>query len=157
MEPLESGAVGRACVAGVCPVRLNVIDADHRYADVDDAAYTLKTSNTGGTRILWKESGTGTKWAMVLLGGSCGTAETPDEITPTFDDETADTATWDIDDPETATDGLTLRVCSRVAYNHEGDKKLYGFYRDLTFNSRGCLAEVTAETRVEIDAAEACS
>jgi hypothetical protein len=157
LEPLESGEVGRACVAGVCQVQLNVIDADHQWADVDDAAYTLRTSNTGGARILWKDTGTGTKWAMVLLGAAGGTAESPDEITPTFDGETADTATWDIDDPETDTDGLTLRICSRVAYNHEGDKKLYGFYRDLTFNSRGCLAEVTAETRVEIDPAGACS
>ena len=51
---------------------------------------------------------------------------------------------------------LDLWVTCRVAYNHSGDKKLYGFVRKLSFDAGGRLVVASAETRVEIDAAEVC-
>ncbi len=69
LEPLASGAIGLGMVSGVAPVQLNVIDADHEFADVKDGdATVLETGDTGMAQILYKESGTGTKWALVRIG-----------------------------------------------------------------------------------------
>ena len=68
LEPTPSGAIGRALASGVCSVKVNVSDADHTHADVNDGqAGSLASSETGAARILWKESGTGLKWAVVAL------------------------------------------------------------------------------------------
>ncbi|HUU90110.1 MAG TPA: hypothetical protein VM238_02750 [Phycisphaerae bacterium] len=69
LEPLKAGAIGLACVQGVCPVKVSVEDEDHPCADVNDGqAGSLKSGVSGAAFILWKESGTGEKWAVVKLG-----------------------------------------------------------------------------------------
>lgn len=56
LEPLRAGAIGRACLSGVCVVRLNVIDESHDFADVEDGCTeNLKTATVGSAFILWKE------------------------------------------------------------------------------------------------------
>lgn len=52
--------------------------------------------------------------------------------------------------------GIELYVTTRVVYNEEGDKTLYGFKRMLTFDERGHLKAVTPEIRYTIDAAVPC-
>jgi len=68
-EPIPSGAIGQAMIAGVTAARVNFTDADHGYAEVADgvSAY-LASGATGSAKVLWKEAGTGTLWAIVLLG-----------------------------------------------------------------------------------------
>jgi len=77
LEPLAAGSIGRGCVSGVCPVRLNVTDAaedDYEFADVkDDDATQLQSAKVGSGRILYRESGTGTKWAVVRLSNAPAT------------------------------------------------------------------------------------
>ena len=69
LEPLADGEIGRACVDGVCPARIDVQDADDRFADVKDAdAASLLGGAFGAASILWKEDGTGVKWAVVRIG-----------------------------------------------------------------------------------------
>jgi len=69
LEPLRAARLGRAVVTGPTPVQIDVTDEDHGWADVKDGDATqLASAHTGSARILWKESGTGTKWAVVLLG-----------------------------------------------------------------------------------------
>ncbi len=72
-EPIPAGKFGRAMILGVSPVQLDVGDEDHEYAGpaVDDSA-KLATAGSGVARILWKETGTGTKWGVVQfpLGGA---------------------------------------------------------------------------------------
>jgi hypothetical protein len=157
-EPIKNSLIGRAWAFGVCPVKVDVGDAAHRFADVADGVCTsLKSGGTGGATILWKESGTGLKWALVRFDCAPGTAEDPAVLEPEdFEQETAATDEWDITDPPAGKDGVTVRVQTRTAYNDAGDQKLYAFYRDLTFDSRGCLVAATGETRVEIDAPEDC-
>ena len=75
----------------------------------------------------------------------------------TFETEAADAKTWDITSPPAATDGVTVRLQTRTAYDDSSDEKLYGYYRDLTFDSVGKLVAVSAETRVTIDTPEECS
>jgi len=71
IEPLAAGAVGKGCVSGVCQVRVNVTDVDHEFAELADGkADVLESGDTGSAKILWKEDGTGQKWAVVHLGAS---------------------------------------------------------------------------------------
>ena len=74
---------GRCPIDGICAAviqgatwcRVNVTDAAHTHATAIDTDTTRLASGTGtGARILWKESGTGEKWAIVLLGGGGGGA-----------------------------------------------------------------------------------
>jgi len=69
-EPIPASGLGRAYVAGACPVQIDVKDESHLYADVTDGEASKLTSGAlGSALILWAESGTGTKWAVVQLGG----------------------------------------------------------------------------------------
>lgn len=71
LEPLPSGGIGRACVDGVTIVRLQVENEDDTVAGVADNDATHLVSGAGGTcPILWKEDGTGEKWAIVRMGGA---------------------------------------------------------------------------------------
>lgn len=83
LEPLRDGLIGRGCLSGICPVRLNVLDEEHDWADIEDGETdSLKTDDAGGAFILWKEpSGSGyggygygygyyyggLRWALVRL------------------------------------------------------------------------------------------
>lgn len=68
-EPLGYGQIGLALVSGVTPVKVEVVDESHVFADVTAGDVTKLTSGTtGAAHILWKESGTGEKWAVVRIG-----------------------------------------------------------------------------------------
>jgi hypothetical protein len=72
-EPIANGAIGAAYASGVCQVQIDVTDAEHTYADVSDGLLTkLASAESGPCVILWKQSGTGTKWAIVRFGGAGG-------------------------------------------------------------------------------------
>jgi len=84
LEPVRSGALGRACVSGVCPAKVYVTDEDHQFADVNDGqAGYLASGETGAALILWAESGTGEVWAVVRLGlpAESGTTTFPAKLT----------------------------------------------------------------------------
>ena len=68
-EPIPDGEIGKARIAGETLCKVNVIDEDDGFADVTDGVEDYLTSaNTGSARILWKESGTGEKWALIRIG-----------------------------------------------------------------------------------------
>jgi hypothetical protein len=72
-EPIANGKIGRAYVSGACVVKVNVTDESHSFADVADGDIAkLASAESGPCAILWKESGTGEKWAIVRFGGSGG-------------------------------------------------------------------------------------
>jgi len=71
LEPIADGEIGRASISGVCPCEIDVIDSAHAYADINPDSgdrYTPASRQFGSAEILWKESGTGTKWAVLRLG-----------------------------------------------------------------------------------------
>jgi len=69
LEPLSSNAIGLAVVDGLAICQIEVVHEWHRYADVTDASAVKLTSNfVGAAEILYAESGTGTKWAVVRIG-----------------------------------------------------------------------------------------
>ena len=68
-EPIEDGKIGLATVSGVCQVIVSVTDEIHNYAACYPATYAgLYSHPYGGARILWRESGTGVKYAIVRMG-----------------------------------------------------------------------------------------
>lgn len=69
IEPIQAGRIGRAAISGVVQCKLDIDSGSHTYASPQASAAALKTSNSGGAAILWKEGGTGTgKWGLVRIG-----------------------------------------------------------------------------------------
>lgn len=75
-EPIPDGGIGRAVVAGLTQVKLNVVDASHEYCSPTTVTSDLTTGVNGEHRILFKETGTGSKWGFVLLGDRSRAGET---------------------------------------------------------------------------------
>jgi len=70
-EPVKNGEIGTAYVAGVCQVQASVADANHRFAEIAGGDAAKLASGVAGTaHIIWKETGTGVKWAIVRFGFS---------------------------------------------------------------------------------------
>lgn len=70
-EPLKDNCIGRAIVAGVSIVQIAVQDSGDTYASLIAGDAAKLTSGTKGcARILYKESGTGIKWAVVQFPAS---------------------------------------------------------------------------------------
>jgi hypothetical protein len=71
VETIAAGRIGWAAISGVCKVQLDVDDTTDMFAHPITADFNkLQAGPVGTCRILVKESGTGTKWALVQLG--CG-------------------------------------------------------------------------------------
>lgn len=68
-EPIKSNQVGRAMFVGLTVCQIDVVDSGDDYADTiaSDSA-KLQSGPFGSAAILYKESGTGTKWALICLG-----------------------------------------------------------------------------------------
>lgn len=160
LEPIRKDAIGRAYISGVCPCLIDVVTEGDPYADIiDDDVDKLQSSDSGNADILWVESGTGTLWAIIRFGGPAkGTYNTPYEMLPAVADietETPQTDTWDRSDSPEDTDGVIYRG-PRVVYDDTSDEVLYMFTRDVTYDSAGCLAAISAETQHTIDTPEEC-
>lgn len=77
LEPIADGDIGRCVLGGKVACKINVGSASHEWAvpstDDADVAVTRLTSAASGTaRILWKDSGTGEKDAVILFPTSSG-------------------------------------------------------------------------------------
>jgi hypothetical protein len=67
-ETAQAG-IGRALLVGVTPCKVDVQNEADAWADIADGDNAkLKSGPTGAAQILYKESGTGEKWAIVRLG-----------------------------------------------------------------------------------------
>ena len=74
-EPIRNGAMGRCWADGIVITKVSVSDASHNYATIlNNNVSRLKSAENGLCYILWKESGTGTKWAVLRFGGSGGSS-----------------------------------------------------------------------------------
>jgi hypothetical protein len=77
-EPAKQNIIVPAVVSGVTICKVDIGDADHAYATIKASDATQLESADGGlARILYKEAGTGTKWAIVCLGGGGGSSLPP--------------------------------------------------------------------------------
>lgn len=68
-ETTANNLIGRAVIHGVTVTQITVNHADHDRVDVDTAGGSKLVSQFyGAGQILYKESGTGTKWAVIRIG-----------------------------------------------------------------------------------------
>jgi hypothetical protein len=68
-ETVANGKIGMGLIDGVSVAAINVGDAGDTTVDADPSGGTrLISGTTGGGQILYKESGTGDKWAIVRAG-----------------------------------------------------------------------------------------
>jgi hypothetical protein len=69
MEPIKSGAIGRAACGGVFACKVNVTNTTHKFAKAKNNDRTqLESASCGVVQLLWKEGGTGAnKWALGAL------------------------------------------------------------------------------------------
>jgi len=71
LEPAPAGAIVRACMDGVCVVRVRVLNLNHAYAEAKagEAAH-LESAASGSVRLLWVESVTppAAVYAVVRIG-----------------------------------------------------------------------------------------
>lgn len=70
ITPIQGGKFGRVCLAGTAHALVEVADEKHTHARIAEDEELLQSSFEGQARILWKESGTGEKRALVMLGES---------------------------------------------------------------------------------------
>jgi hypothetical protein len=65
-KPIKAGQIGRAYIQGLIPVKLQIVSANHTHADVEDGnTLRLRSGYVGAAEIVWKESGTGVKNALI--------------------------------------------------------------------------------------------
>ena len=69
---IANGGVGPAVLLGATWAKVFVNNETHTHAKIKDATATYLESGTDGVPIVWKEAGTGEKWALILLGGGGG-------------------------------------------------------------------------------------
>lgn len=70
MGPIGSNAAGDCVLSGFAICKIDVTDASHTRADVKASDNTkLASGSVGAAQIVWRETGTGTKWAIIRLGG----------------------------------------------------------------------------------------
>lgn len=76
LEPIADHRVGWCCLVGWTWCKINVADAGHALARIDDADATRLASIASGEGIpiAWKQTGTGEKWGIVSLGAAAGSS-----------------------------------------------------------------------------------
>ena len=107
-----------------------------------ERVWIAETRDSGGGVLYSFDVGTG-------LSGS------PSGVGSASTDDAALGDAWNRDSPGTG-QGLTLTLMTRWTYNAAGDATIYGFFRDLHFDSNGQLQSITAETRVAIETPVNC-
>ena len=81
LDPVGDGRIGRGCAAGVTVAKIDVADESHTHADIANGVTAhLASGTSGAARILWKESGTGEKWALLRLGDAAITGKRGGQI-----------------------------------------------------------------------------
>jgi hypothetical protein len=73
-EPIPAGELGIGMISGITPALIDVIDERDRFVDVEVGEQIPRSRPSGGALIRFKESGTGTKWALIDLTGMHETA-----------------------------------------------------------------------------------
>lgn len=80
LEPAADGRIARAWAAGFCPVRVDMLDEGHSFADIDPGeAGHLVSTDAGAAKIVWTQGdvyggygygayGEGVQWAIVHIG-----------------------------------------------------------------------------------------
>lgn len=73
LEPIKKDAIGAAAISGITVASVTIQNETDGYADVfGSGMQSLVSCTSGACQILYKEAGTGTKWAIVRFGSTGG-------------------------------------------------------------------------------------
>jgi hypothetical protein len=69
LEPLAANAIGRGVISGCFACRVQIVNANHKFANIKSNDSTqLQSASCGVLQLVWKESGTGSrKWAVGVM------------------------------------------------------------------------------------------
>jgi hypothetical protein len=68
LQALQPNEIGEAVICGAIQCQVNVNSTGDKYAKTKASDSTqLNSNSTGGCPIIWKQTGTGTQWAVVLV------------------------------------------------------------------------------------------
>lgn len=138
-EPIASGKIGRAYASGVCPVQIIVLDEDaeaYQFADIFDGFPNgLFADPNGSASILWREEGTGLKWAVVRFGNRQRMGVFPVDLTQVGGAQGDETnpATWTYDVLDIATGETLESAVDPVAAPHKWQRPSIGWMIPATF------------------------
>lgn len=66
LDPIKKNEYGTALVDGITSIKIEISSTSHEYAEaLNGDSSKLASCDAGIARILWSESGTGTKWAKI--------------------------------------------------------------------------------------------
>ncbi len=68
LQPIKPGELGRCVLTGVTPARILIADETDTTCELATGETVLASTPMGGVPILWKEEGTGEKWAVIEMG-----------------------------------------------------------------------------------------
>jgi hypothetical protein len=68
LQPIAPDALGPCVLTGVTPARVMMNDEADTTCELAEGETILTSTPLGGVPILWKEPGTGEKWAVIELG-----------------------------------------------------------------------------------------
>jgi hypothetical protein len=74
LEPIRPATLGRACIAGICHARVEIVDETHGFADVRAGYSTeLESTSAGAAQLLWIQPSSERDpptiaWCLVRLG-----------------------------------------------------------------------------------------
>ena len=138
-EPIAAGKIGRAYAAGVCPAQLLVIDQDaeaYQYAEIIDGIPAgLFADPNGSASILWKEEGTGVKWAIIRFGNPQPMRVFPVELTQVGGEQgdEENPASWTYDVVDIATGETLENSVDPVVAPHKWQRPSIGWMIPATF------------------------
>lgn len=161
-KPIGTGAIGECYISGVFAATVNVVAESHACAaPVAGDALKLSTSGDGIAQIVWKETGTGTKWAVLRMIENPGEYATPHSASgsthvpvtnesPAYNAPTAGWVLWDRDEPPVNTKGVDINVLVRVEEDPESGA-IAKIVATMSFDSAGRLVRISIESKTEIE------
>ncbi len=159
LEPIANGKLGRVALASG-PWELDVPDSTvapgaHYSASRDAASWQVEAVDSGGDFVVVSNStATSTTPAQVIFpgGGEIDIAAPLDPalIGNTTNTDTAQTDTFDPENPPEGKDGVSLIVMVKMIYNKDGDQVVRDEYRTLTWPLATAPA-ISAGTQIEVN------
>jgi hypothetical protein len=150
LEPIPENKIGPAYFMGLVPASIEVSDAGHTLAKAVDSEFKFESSATEGSPILWKQSGTGTKFGYVLIGSS-GTNSGPSKVAYVQAPIGGMSARTQANRPsKTECEVLAFAPVSNLPYFQSGDLLATGIFIDVQ-NWTDSVAGAEGSRLVQVD------
>lgn len=138
LEPIAEGALGIACIGGVCQAKVLVGEGEDAPTAADaepgETAYLVPRVD-GSAAVLWVEPGEGEQWAVVRLGNPFPAAPFPVTLTQVGGAQgtASAAATWTYDVADAISGGSLATAANPTASPHQWRRPGVGAISPATF------------------------